>query len=200
MTRLLLPPSLLTLIFTSLSHLPVSSAAGTDYTISSFDSNQRPASLSTACNTIYTAPIPSCQPFDFTPVNLCSAACISSLQQLQSQAQAACMGQTVPQQSMLRYFRDGQGVIELCTTQKQVSSGGVAVTFATSVIPAATTVPSLTSSTTAAAQTSGIGEQQTSGMLALSKPALLAVVISIFIAFAIFFIIAVMMYRKHYRK
>jgi hypothetical protein len=198
MTRLLLPPSLLTLIFTTLTSLPLSSAA-TDYTISSFDNNQRPQSLSPACNTIYSTAIPLCQPYDFTPVNPCSAACISSLQSLQTQAQAACSGQTIPQQSMLRFFRDGQGVTELCTTQKQVSGGGGPTTFATSTIPVATTAPSTTSAS-AAAQSSGFEQQQTSGMLALSKPALLAVVISIVIAFAIFFIIAVTMYRKHYRK
>ncbi|KAF2433134.1 hypothetical protein EJ08DRAFT_658404 [Tothia fuscella] len=207
MTRLL-PSTLLTLIFTTLSHLPLQATTqATSYTLSSFDSTQRPPTLTPACNTIYTTPIPSCLPSDFSALNPCSAACISSLQQLQTQAQLSCAGQILPQQSMLRYFRDGQGVMELCTTLK-----GVATTLATST---STTVPNATvgggtstatSSTTTTAgggvakQTNGTSAKETSGVLALSKPALLAVVISVFIAFVIFFFIAVMMYRKHYRK
>ncbi|TID24135.1 PQ loop repeat protein [Venturia nashicola] len=192
-----LPSSLLLLVS---PHISIVTAA-TDYTIASFDSTLDPG-LTSACNAVYTQAIPSCQPSDFSAINPCSATCLQSLQTLQNAAQSACMNQNMPAQSMLAYFRDGTGVLELCPTLKQV-----ATTMSTSKIPSATTVPPAASLATATgtpsasvqAKPSGAEGEQSTGILALNKPVLIAVIAGITVALAIIIIIAAMMFRKHYR-
>lgn len=191
-----LPSSLLLLLA---SYISTISAA--DYTIASFDSTTN-SGLTSACNAVYTQTIPSCQPSDFSAINPCSATCIQALQSLQTVAQTACLNQNMPSQSMLAYFRDGNGVLELCTTLKQV-----ATTMVTSTIPSATSASSQTSSATAtlstapSAQTSSSSVQgeKSTGMLALSKPVLIAVIVGITVALAFIIMVAAMMFRKHYR-
>jgi hypothetical protein len=193
---------LLLLIFSYISTV----TAATDYTIASFDSTPNPG-LTSACNAVYTQTIPSCQPSDFSAINPCSATCIQSLQSLQTVAQSACMDQNMPGQSMLAYFRDGTGVLELCTTLKQV-----ATTMVTSIIPSATSAPpkaslatassataSSTSTPSAQASSSGAQGKKLTGMLAFSKPVLIAIIVGITVALAIIVMVTAMMFRKHYR-
>lgn len=196
-----LQSSLVLLIFPYISMV----TAATDYTIASFDSTLD-LGLTAACNAVYTQTIPSCQPSDFSAINPCSATCIQSLQSLQTVAQSACMNQNMPNQSMLAYFRDGSGVLELCTTLKQV-----ATTMITSKIPSATSAPpeaSLVTATATAtatptpsapAKASGVEGEKSTGILALSKPILIAVIVGITVALAIIITVAAMFFRKHYR-
>ncbi|KAE9991767.1 hypothetical protein EG327_011044 [Venturia inaequalis] len=114
------------------------------------------------------------------------------------------MNQNIPQHSMLAYFRDGTGVLELCTTLKQV-----ATTMITSNIPSATSAPpgaplatataTATPTPSAQAKPNGTEGEKLTGMLALSKPVLIAVIAGITVALAIIIMIAAMMFRKHYR-
>jgi hypothetical protein len=197
--RSALPSSLLLFLFCGLLHVP-SVAGATDYTLASFDTTQV-TGLTPACNTVYTSTIPGCQPSDFSAINPCSAGCIQSLQSLQTEAQAACNGQSIPAQSMLSYFDNGQGVNELCTNLKQVATTLLTATStSTSTATALSSQAASTSTTSSLPSSSSTAQPQTTGMLALSKPALLAIIISIVIALAIFFLIAVLTYRKHYRK
>lgn len=192
---MLLPYSLALslLIFSYIS----STNAATDYTIASFDSTLDQG-LTSACNAVYTQTIPSCQPSDFNAINPCSAACIQSLQSLQTVAQAACMNQNMPEQSMLAYFRDGTGMLQLCTTLKQV-----ATTMITSTIPSATSAPPATATSVATssaqANSKGVGGEKSTGILGLSKPVLIAVIVGITVALAVIVMVAAMMFRKHYR-
>lgn len=192
-----LPSSLLLLIFSHISTV----IAATDYTIASFDSTLD-LGLTSACNAVYTQAIPSCQPSDFNAINPCSATCLQSLQSLQTVAESACMSQNMPDQSMLAYFRDGTGVLELCTTLKQV-----ATTMITSKIPSATSAPpeaSLATATatptpSAQAKSSGVDGEKSTGVLALSKPVLIAVIVGITVALAIIIMIVAIVFRRQYR-
>ncbi|QDS73790.1 hypothetical protein FKW77_005750 [Venturia effusa] len=192
-----LPSSLLLLFYSYVSIVK----AASDYSIASFDSTLDPG-LTAACNAVYTQIIPLCQPSDFSAINPCSATCIQSLQSLQVVSQSACMNQNVPVQSMLAYFRKGTGVLELCTTLKQV-----ATTMITATSPSATTAPSqvllATATTTptpgAQAKSNGAEGQKSTGMLALDKPVLIAVIVGITVALAVMIIVAAMVFRKHYR-
>lgn len=196
-----LPSSLLVLILSHISAV----AAATDYTIASFDSTLD-LGLTSACNAVYTQTIPSCQPSDFSAINPCSATCIQALQSLQTVTQSACMNQNIPGQSMLAYFRDGTGVLELCTTLKQVATTMITSKFpsATSAPPGAsfataTATPTPTPTASAQATPNGTQGQQSTGMLALSKPVLIAVIVGITVALAVIIMVAAMMFRKHYR-
>ena len=125
--------------------------------------------------------------------NPCTSACIQALASAEVEAQAACSTNTILQASLLRSFRDGQGVAELCSVQK---SGGAAVptTMLTSTRSGSPT------GTAASSATSGYQEYVKGGdsMMALPKGTVIAIVVAVAIAIAVFAILAVFLFRKYY--
>jgi hypothetical protein len=188
-----LPPSILLIIF---SHSALHVSAASDYSIASFDSTAD-LSLSPACDTVYNEAIPYCQPYDFNSINPCSANCISSLQSIQTQAQAACVNQGIPLNSMLAYFQSGTGVSQLCSVMKSV-----ATTLATQVSSTAAgstaTVPAGAGGVSYATEVPGDASEAEG--TALSKGALLAVALGVVVGSVVLLFISIMLYRKYYRR
>jgi hypothetical protein len=192
-----LPPPLLLIIF---SHSVLQVSAASDYSIASFDSSAD-LGLSPACDTVYRKPIPSCQPYDFNAINPCSSLCIESLQSIQTEAQVTCSSQSIPVNSMLAYFRGGTGVDQLCSVMKNVVA---TTTLVPQVSPSATQT---TNSGTVPAGAGGVSyateaaaDQSAAEGMALSKGALLAIVIGVVVGSVILLLVSIMLYRRHYRK
>ncbi|KIW06249.1 uncharacterized protein PV09_02722 [Verruconis gallopava] len=190
------PPAVLLILISSL-RLCVDAVS--DYSIASFD-NPTDLNLSSACNTVYQQPIPSCQPYDFNALNPCSSSCIQSLQSVQTEAQAACASQSIPANSMLSYFRDGNGVNQLCSVMKSVST-----TLSSQASPAAASSTQTTSTVPAGAggvsfaSEAAADPSQTKGM-ALSKDALTAVIVVVVVGSILMLLVSIFLYRKHYLK
>jgi len=179
------------------------------YSLASFD-KQTISGLSPACSTVYNTAIAGCMASDFIAMNPCSAACINGLISVQTQAQAACATAIINlPYSMLAYFAKGQGVTELCTTQKAAAAPAPTpsplppTTMVTSVRPPsgtntyglASTQPSTTPDTSSAASIVGSDTR-----MSLPGSTVIGIIVAVVVAFAIFLIIAVILYRRHYRE
>jgi hypothetical protein len=145
--------------------------------------------LPIACNSVYTSNISSCTSMDFLPTMPCSSACLSALNGVQPQAQAACAGVTGTAGSLLNMFIQGAGVKSLCTTDKQGTN-----TMATSITNA--------QATGAAAGTASAGPQITGGDTSMSLPSgtVVAIVVAVVIASIVLIIVGVVIYRHTYMK
>jgi hypothetical protein len=164
--------------------------AQSSYSINSFDA-QTDNGLTPACNNVYIQAIPNCQPSDFLSINPCSANCIEALTSVQTEAQAACAANNITQTSLLRFFRDGLGVQELCTNQKSGTTGSQ-TTLTTATRTAST--PSQTSTPSAEPVMIAGGDRT----MDLPRSTVIAIVIGVSIAIAIFAILAICLYRKYY--
>jgi len=164
------------------------------YSLASFDQNQA-VELTPACNDVYTAVIPGCSAPDFLPTNACSADCINGLTNIQTEAQAACVDNVTPPNSMLMFFTNGDGVQEMCTVQKSLANpqlpAAAQTTLITSAVSPATTVqysPQSSTSTLSPSQlASQVGAGQTS--TALSQGAIIGIVVAVVIAVALMAVI-----------
>lgn len=171
--------------------------AQTVYSISTLDEIQD-TGLSAPCEAAYTETISGCQMSDFITTNQCSASCQSSLQSVQLNVQSACADDTISSTSLLSYFNSGNGVNQLCVVMKSA-----ATTMSTVVSSAPTATSSLSSGTQTSAKTSASGateplvtgstsptpsataQKSTSGILALPRVVLIAIVIGIVVGFAL---------------
>jgi hypothetical protein len=188
MLQSLVSGAVLLLIGSVFAEDPVSFAQAT-YTLSSFD--QTPiTNLSPACSTVYNTTIPNCAAYDFVATNPCTANCITSLEGIQTEAQAACAGQTTPETSMLRYFQAGTGVTELCTKQKTGGLTSASTTLATSA----------RGTSTATSRSSATGAVIYGGDTTMSLPrsTVIAIIIVVVVAVAVLAVVATIIYRKVY--
>ncbi|KAF2668655.1 hypothetical protein BT63DRAFT_282276 [Microthyrium microscopicum] len=162
-------------------------AQATTYTLSSFD--QTPISgLAPACLSVYQQTIPGCKASDFVAMNACSADCITGIQTVQTQAQAACAtASNVPSTSILSYFSKGQGVQQLCTNAK-AQAGSNPTTLLTSIISSTPT------------PTASAGPEINGGdtMMSMSNSTVVAIIVVVAITSALLLLVAIVLYRKYY--
>jgi hypothetical protein len=186
----------------TLSFLLVANAQQGQYSLSSLDTTQV-TGLSSACSSVYTNKIDNCNPADFIPTNPCSAECITTLQSIETEAQAACVGANIPAASVLTYFASGNGVQQLCTKLKAAASP-TPTTFMMSVMPMSTASGSTTSSSPASTATAA-GAQSTATVkggdtsMALPKAVVIAIVIVVIVVISILAVVGIVLFRKYYK-
>jgi hypothetical protein len=173
------------------SGVHVSAQTTTPYSISTFDQTQV-TGLSPACANVYSATIPNCVMTDFLPTIPCSSVCLTGLQSIQSEAQAACAGSSLPSTSVLNLFVNGQGIQELCTTQK-LASNTLTTSMASNTSMAASTATAMTSTTTTPAMLIG-GETS----ISLPPATVIAIVVTVVVLTAILIVVGTILFRKNY--
>jgi hypothetical protein len=179
------------LVVISQIHL-VCAQSSITYTISTFDQTKL-TGLSLACDNVYNANISSCQMTDFLPSIPCTSSCITSLNGIQTEAQAACSGVPVSPSSMLSLFVNGSGVQELCTTQKLASS-----TLTTSITSGTMTPSGTTSPTSSPSASAAMVQGGASSGTSLSHGAVISIVVAVLIAIAVLVVIGTVIFRKNY--
>jgi len=168
------------------------------YSLASFDQSQA-TSLSPACSQVYNADISGCSAPDFLATNPCSSNCIAGLTSIQTQAQEACANDPAPMNSMLGYFTAGQGVKEMCISQKAKASPTTLITSAISSPTGHSTTAPLASATSMSP--AALESQAAAGQTGMSLPqgTIIAIVVAVVVAVALLAVVFTAIARKSYK-